>query len=218
MLGSTGQCWSPVPQRKSSSLILFKHFSRNMGENDDEKYSQAGQIFENFVQASTCKGTIQAFNILTRQLELDPLDNRNFYTKLKSRVTTWKAKALWNKLDKRASHKEYKRGKSCMNTKVSGVQFWRSSLRILYTPFSAEERFLPFATCAVSVRVTLPLTYFMELWLVSADSDKFSGVFVLQVLGKHTAHKNDPKSSLLYSLPQSWHQRRSGVRCKVMRQ
>ncbi|XP_009332755.1 PREDICTED: protein-methionine sulfoxide oxidase MICAL2 isoform X4 [Pygoscelis adeliae] len=88
-----------------------------MGENDDEKYSQAGQIFENFVQASTCKGTIQAFNILTRQLELDPLDNRNFYTKLKSRVTTWKAKALWNKLDKRASHKEYKRGKSCVNTK-----------------------------------------------------------------------------------------------------
>ncbi|KFM13908.1 Protein-methionine sulfoxide oxidase MICAL2, partial [Aptenodytes forsteri] len=91
--------------------------SQNMGENDDEKYSQAGQIFENFVQASTCKGTIQAFNILTRQLELDPSDNRNFYTKLKSRVTTWKAKALWNKLDKRASHKEYKRGKSCVNTK-----------------------------------------------------------------------------------------------------
>lgn len=98
-----------------------------MEENNDEKYSHAGQIFENFVQASTCKGTIQAFNILTRQLELDPLDNRNFYTKLKSRVTTWKAKALWNKLDKRASHKEYKRGKSCMNTKVSGKgHFWIS--------------------------------------------------------------------------------------------
>jgi len=98
-----------------------------MGENDDKKSSQAGQIFENFVQASTCKGTVQAFNILTRQLELDPLDNRNFYTKLKSRVTTWKAKALWNKLDKRASHKEYKRGRSCMNTKVSGeVGFWIS--------------------------------------------------------------------------------------------
>lgn len=95
-----------------------------MGENDDEKCTQAGHIFENFVQASTCKGTIQAFNILTRQLELDPLDNRNFYIKLKSKITSWKAKALWNKLDKRASHKEYKRGKSCMNTKVScNIQF-----------------------------------------------------------------------------------------------
>lgn len=108
-------------------LNPFEHFFQNMEENNDEKYSHAGQIFENFVQASTCKGTIQAFNILTRQLELDPLDNRNFYTKLKSRVTTWKAKALWNKLDKRASHKEYKRGKSCMNTKVSGKgHFWIS--------------------------------------------------------------------------------------------
>lgn len=97
--------------------------SCNMGEKDDEKYYQAGHIFENFVQASTCKGTIQAFNILTRQLELDPLDNRNFYNKLKSKVTSWKAKALWNKLDKRASHKEYKRGKSCVNTKVR-LQIW----------------------------------------------------------------------------------------------
>ncbi|XP_006747405.2 F-actin-monooxygenase MICAL2, partial [Leptonychotes weddellii] len=93
------------------------HSSRNMGENEDEKQSQAGQVFENFVQASTCKGTLQAFNILTRHLDLDPLDHRNFYSKLKSKVTTWKAKALWYKLDKRGSHKEYKRGKSCMNTK-----------------------------------------------------------------------------------------------------
>ncbi|PNI79255.1 MICAL2 isoform 28 [Pan troglodytes] len=90
-----------------------------MGENEDEKQAQAGQVFENFVQASTCKGTLQAFNILTRHLDLDPLDHRNFYSKLKSKVTTWKAKALWYKLDKRGSHKEYKRGKSCTNTKVT---------------------------------------------------------------------------------------------------
>ncbi|MBN3304907.1 MICA2 monooxygenase, partial [Amia calva] len=90
-----------------------------MGENDDEKSSQAAQLFENFVQASTCKGTMQAFNILCRQLELDVLDFKNFYAKLKSKVTFWKAKALWSKLDKRMSHKEYKKGKACLGTKVS---------------------------------------------------------------------------------------------------
>lgn len=89
-----------------------------MGENEDEKQAQAGQVFENFVQATTCKGTLQAFNILTCLLDLDPLDHRNFYSQLKSKVNTWKAKALWHKLDKRGSHKEYKRGKACMNTKV----------------------------------------------------------------------------------------------------
>ncbi|ELK18034.1 Protein MICAL-2 [Pteropus alecto] len=96
-----------------------------MGENEDEKQTQAGQVFENFVQASTCKGTLQAFNILTRHLDLDPLDHRNFYSKLKSKVTTWKAKALWYKLDKRGSHKEYKRGKSCMNTKLGVAGPWK---------------------------------------------------------------------------------------------
>uniref|UniRef100_A0A8C9RYV3 F-actin monooxygenase n=1 Tax=Scleropages formosus TaxID=113540 RepID=A0A8C9RYV3_SCLFO len=88
-----------------------------MGETEDEKSSQAGQLFENFVQASTCKGTLQAFNILCRQLELDPSDHRNFYSRLKAKVTSWKAKGLWSKLDKRAVHKEYKKGKACIGTK-----------------------------------------------------------------------------------------------------
>ncbi|KAJ8252036.1 hypothetical protein COCON_G00213480 [Conger conger] len=88
-----------------------------MGETEEEKNAQAGQLFENFVQASTCKGTLQAFNILCRQLELDPLDHKNFYSRLKARVTFWKAKALWSKLDKRAAHKEYKKGKACGDTK-----------------------------------------------------------------------------------------------------
>ncbi|KAM4617661.1 F-actin-monooxygenase MICAL2 isoform 1-T2 [Discoglossus pictus] len=88
-----------------------------MGENEDDKQGQAGQLFENFIQATTCKGTLQAFNILTRQLELDPRDHRHFYSKLKSKVTSWKAKALWNKLEKKNVHKEYKKGKACIATK-----------------------------------------------------------------------------------------------------
>ncbi|XP_064807501.1 F-actin-monooxygenase mical2b-like isoform X5 [Oncorhynchus masou masou] len=88
-----------------------------MGEKEDERSAQAGQLFENFVQASTCKGTLQAFSILCRQMDLDPLDYRNFYSNLKATVTNWKAKALWTKLDKRASHKEYKKAKACEGTR-----------------------------------------------------------------------------------------------------
>ncbi|XP_071618379.1 F-actin-monooxygenase MICAL2 isoform X6 [Heliangelus exortis] len=149
-----------------------------MGENDDEKYSQAGQIFENFVQASTCKGTIQAFNILTRQLELDPLDNRNFYTKLKSRVTTWKAKALWNKLDKRASHKEYKRGKSCMNTKCLIVGGGPCGLRT-----AIELAFLGAKVVVVEKRDTFSRNNVLHLWpftihdLRGLGAKKFYGKF-----------------------------------------
>ncbi|XP_032043792.1 F-actin-monooxygenase MICAL2 isoform X4 [Aythya fuligula] len=149
-----------------------------MEENNDEKYSHAGQIFENFVQASTCKGTIQAFNILTRQLELDPLDSRNFYTKLKSRVTTWKAKALWNKLDKRASHKEYKRGKSCMNTKCLIIGGGPCGLRT-----AIELAFLGAKVVVVEKRDTFSRNNVLHLWpftihdLRGLGAKKFYGKF-----------------------------------------
>ncbi|XP_034541235.1 protein-methionine sulfoxide oxidase mical2b isoform X2 [Notolabrus celidotus] len=88
-----------------------------MGETEDERTAQASALFENFVQASTCKGTLQAFSILCRQLELNPLDYTNFYTSLKAAVTTWKVKALWTKLDKKAQHKVFSQNKACEGTR-----------------------------------------------------------------------------------------------------
>ncbi|CAK6954770.1 F-actin-monooxygenase MICAL2 [Scomber scombrus] len=85
-----------------------------MGETEEDN---VGKLFEDFVQASTCKGTLQAFNVLCRKLDLDPADNSTFYSSLRAKVTTWKAKALWTKLDKRMCHKEYKKGQACMGTK-----------------------------------------------------------------------------------------------------
>ncbi|XP_070281370.1 F-actin-monooxygenase MICAL2 isoform X3 [Myotis yumanensis] len=149
-----------------------------MGENEDEKQSQAGQIFENFVQASTCKGTLQAFNILTRHLDLDPLDHRNFYSKLKSKVTSWKAKALWHKLDKRGSHKEYKRGKSCVNTKCLIVGGGPCGLRT-----AIELAYLGAKVVVVEKRDTFSRNNVLHLWpftihdLRGLGAKKFYGKF-----------------------------------------
>ncbi|XP_032282992.1 F-actin-monooxygenase MICAL2 isoform X7 [Phoca vitulina] len=149
-----------------------------MGENEDEKQSQAGQVFENFVQASTCKGTLQAFNILTRHLDLDPLDHRNFYSKLKSKVTTWKAKALWYKLDKRGSHKEYKRGKSCMNTKCLIIGGGPCGLRT-----AIELAYLGAKVVVVEKRDTFSRNNVLHLWpftihdLRGLGAKKFYGKF-----------------------------------------
>uniref|UniRef100_A0A672ZYM1 Uncharacterized protein n=1 Tax=Sphaeramia orbicularis TaxID=375764 RepID=A0A672ZYM1_9TELE len=88
-----------------------------MGETEDERTAQASQLFENFVQASTCKGTLQAFSTLCRQLDLDPLDYSNFYSCLKATVCHWKVKALWTKLDKRAQQKVYNQNKACQGTR-----------------------------------------------------------------------------------------------------
>ncbi|XP_008286392.1 protein-methionine sulfoxide oxidase MICAL2 isoform X3 [Stegastes partitus] len=85
-----------------------------MGETEEDN---VGKLFESFFQASTCKGALQAFNVLCRRLDLDPAEHSTFYSGLKAKVTSWKAKALWSKLDKRMSHKEYKKGQACVGTK-----------------------------------------------------------------------------------------------------
>lgn len=88
-----------------------------MEESKNEATNRAHVLFDRFVQATTCKGTLKAFQELCDHLELKPKDHRSFYHKLKSKLNYWKAKALWAKLDKRGSHKDYKKGKVCTNTK-----------------------------------------------------------------------------------------------------
>ncbi|XP_052028856.1 F-actin-monooxygenase MICAL3 [Apodemus sylvaticus] len=89
----------------------------NMEERKQGTTNHAHVLFDRFVQATTCKGTLRAFQELCDHLELKPKDYRSFYHKLKSKLNYWKAKALWAKLDKRGSHKDYKKGKACTNTK-----------------------------------------------------------------------------------------------------
>ena len=74
--------------------------------------------FDLFVQAQTCKDVQLHFADLCKQLDIDPKDFRSFYSKLKERLNYWKAKALWTKLDKRASHPDYQQRKACAKNKV----------------------------------------------------------------------------------------------------
>ncbi|XP_029362118.1 F-actin-monooxygenase mical1 [Echeneis naucrates] len=73
--------------------------------------------FDLFVQAQSCKDVKHHFAELCKQLDINPKDFRSFYGKLKERLNYWKAKALWAKLDKRASHADYQQGKACTKNK-----------------------------------------------------------------------------------------------------
>uniref|UniRef100_UPI00358FED6D F-actin-monooxygenase mical2-like isoform X1 n=2 Tax=Myxine glutinosa TaxID=7769 RepID=UPI00358FED6D len=89
-----------------------------MGDVPNDKYNQCSALFDNFVHATTCKGTLRAFHELCDRIGLQPSEFRTFYPKLKSKLSYWRAKSLWSKIDKRAGHKDYKKGKVCINTKV----------------------------------------------------------------------------------------------------
>ncbi|XP_060914055.1 F-actin-monooxygenase mical1 isoform X1 [Labrus mixtus] len=73
--------------------------------------------FDLFIQAQTCKDVKQHFAELCKQLDINPIDFKSFYSKLKERLNYWKAKDLWKKLDKRAVHQEYQQGKACAKNK-----------------------------------------------------------------------------------------------------
>uniref|UniRef100_A0A8C9TRX8 F-actin monooxygenase n=1 Tax=Scleropages formosus TaxID=113540 RepID=A0A8C9TRX8_SCLFO len=149
-----------------------------MGETETVAGGQAGQLFEELLQASTCKDTLQAFTTLCRQLQLDPLDHRNFYRQLKAKVTFWKAKALWSKLDKRAAQKEYSNAEACRDTKCLVIGGGPCGLRT-----AIELALLGAKVVVIEKRDTFSRNNVLHLWpytihdLRSLGAKKFYGKF-----------------------------------------
>uniref|UniRef100_H3CTX6 F-actin monooxygenase n=1 Tax=Tetraodon nigroviridis TaxID=99883 RepID=H3CTX6_TETNG len=147
-------------------------------QTEDEHLGQAGVLFENFVQASTCKGTLQAFSILCRQLELDPLDYSNFYSCLKAAVSTWKVKPLWTKLDKRAQQKVYSQNKACQGTRCLIIGSGPCGLRT-----AIELALLGCKVVVIEKRDTFSRNNVLHLWpftihdLRGLGAKKFYGKF-----------------------------------------
>ncbi|XP_053994798.1 F-actin-monooxygenase Mical isoform X2 [Hylaeus volcanicus] len=78
----------------------------------------ANDVFDQFCNASTLKSILGHFRHLCELLKIRPNSISQFYPKLKGKLRSWKAQALWKKFDQRANHKCYNRGKACPNTRV----------------------------------------------------------------------------------------------------
>uniref|UniRef100_A0A3B4X3V0 F-actin monooxygenase n=1 Tax=Seriola lalandi dorsalis TaxID=1841481 RepID=A0A3B4X3V0_SERLL len=140
-------------------------------------------LFDNFVQASTFKGTLKAFQELCDHLEVKPTEYRVFYHKLKSKLNYWKAKALWAKLDKRASHKEYKKGRACANSKCLIIGAGPCGLRT-----AIELAFLGAKVVLLEKRDAFSRNNVLHLWpftiqdLRGLGAKKFYGKFCAGIL------------------------------------
>ncbi|XP_075066799.1 F-actin-monooxygenase MICAL3 isoform X16 [Mixophyes fleayi] len=149
-----------------------------MEEGRNDKTNQAHVLFDRFVQASTCKGTMKSFQELCDYLELKPRDYRSFYQKLKSKLNYWKAKALWTKLDKRGCHKDYKKGKACSNSKCLIIGAGPCGLRT-----AIELSYLGAKVVVVEKRDAFSRNNVLHLWpftihdLRSLGAKKFHGKF-----------------------------------------
>ncbi|XP_072766415.1 uncharacterized protein [Anoplolepis gracilipes] len=78
----------------------------------------ASEVFDQFCNATTLKSILGYYRQLCELLKVRPNIITQFYPKLKAKLRSWKAQALWKKFDQRANHKCYNRGKACPNTRI----------------------------------------------------------------------------------------------------
>uniref|UniRef100_A0A8C1Y6J2 F-actin monooxygenase n=1 Tax=Cyprinus carpio TaxID=7962 RepID=A0A8C1Y6J2_CYPCA len=135
-------------------------------------------LFDAFVQAATCRETLRAFQELCEELKLHPGGQPQFYHTLRSRLHYWKAKALWAKLDKRASQREYMRGHACTSTTCLIIGAGPCGLRT-----AIELRFLGARVVLVEKRDAFSRNNVLHLWpftiqdLRGLGAKKFYGKF-----------------------------------------
>jgi len=79
--------------------------------------STPDELFDAFLQSSDLGHTLDVFRKLCLSVDVNPHNHKTCYASLKSRLTSWKCKSLWTKLDKRVDHKDYK-NKPCVKNKV----------------------------------------------------------------------------------------------------
>ncbi|XP_022161142.1 F-actin-methionine sulfoxide oxidase Mical isoform X2 [Myzus persicae] len=138
----------------------------------------ASEVFDRFCTASTMKTILGHFRHLCEILCIKPTNFPQFYPKLKSMLCSWKAKALWNKFDKKASHKCYNRGKTCMNTRVLIIGSGPCGLRA-----AIEAQLLGAKVVVVEKRDRLSRNNVLHLWpfviqdLKLLGAKKFFGKF-----------------------------------------
>ncbi|CAF0935319.1 unnamed protein product [Rotaria sp. Silwood1] len=92
------------------------------------------ELFETFVNAQTFKTILHSFDDLCQSIRIDRktigYGKRSLYKVLTSKLTSWKSKSLWTKIDKRGSQKEYENGNACADMKVCIVGAGPVGLRL----------------------------------------------------------------------------------------
>ncbi|XP_044752640.1 F-actin-monooxygenase Mical isoform X6 [Coccinella septempunctata] len=140
--------------------------------------AQALEYFEQFMGATTLKNILGYFRTMCELIHLKPTYLPLFYPKLKAMLNGWKAKAIWKKLDSRANHKCYGKGKIGEKTRVLVIGGGPCGLRT-----AIEAQLLGCKVVVVEKRDRLSRNNVLHLWpfviedLRALGAKKFFGKF-----------------------------------------
>ncbi|XP_031771445.1 F-actin-monooxygenase Mical isoform X2 [Apis florea] len=140
--------------------------------------AKANEEFDLFCNATTLKSILGHYRHLCELLRIRPNVINQFYPKLKAKLRSWKAQALWKKFDQRANYKCYNRGKACPNTRVLIIGGGPCGLRS-----AIEAQLLGAKVVVVEKRDRMSRNNVLHLWpfvihdLRALGAKKFFGKF-----------------------------------------
>ncbi|XP_026671980.1 F-actin-monooxygenase Mical isoform X2 [Ceratina calcarata] len=145
---------------------------------NSSEVARANEEFDLFCNAATLKSILAHYRHLCDLLKIRPNTFNQFYPKLKGKLRSWKAQALWKKFDQRANHKCYNRGKACPNTRVLIIGGGPCGLRS-----AIEAQLLGAKVVVVEKRDRMSRNNVLHLWpfviqdLRALGAKKFFGKF-----------------------------------------
>ncbi|XP_014262535.1 F-actin-monooxygenase Mical isoform X1 [Cimex lectularius] len=143
-----------------------------------ENVALAAQVFDQFCNAGTLKAILALHRHLCDLLQIRPTNFNQFYPKLKAKLGSWRAQALWSKFDKRASHKCYNRNKCGTNLRVLVIGAGPCGLRT-----AIEAQLLGAKVVVIEKRDRITRNNVLHLWpfvihdLRALGAKKFFGRF-----------------------------------------
>ncbi|KAL5010476.1 hypothetical protein ScPMuIL_012781 [Solemya velum] len=159
-------------------VVTHNPANMNYGINKECDNDPVSRLFDHFINAGTFRTILSTFQQLCDAVGLKSVDHRNFYRKIRSRITCWKAQSLWAKLDKRAAHKEYRKGEACADTRVLVIGSGPCGLRA-----AIEVALLGAKSVVVEKRDNFSRNNVLHLWpflitdLKNLGAKKFFGKF-----------------------------------------
>ncbi|XP_023308922.2 F-actin-monooxygenase Mical isoform X6 [Lucilia cuprina] len=175
----TVKCMSrSAHQRQQQKLQMQQQQLLAQQMADNEAAAAAAEMFDLFCVATTMRQILGLHRQMCDVVGLRPAPLNEFYPKLKTKVRSWKAQALWKKFDARAAHRAYAKGTACTGTRVLVIGAGPCGLRT-----AIEAQLLGAKVVVVEKRDRISRNNVLHLWpfvitdLRNLGAKKFYGKF-----------------------------------------
>ncbi|XP_016960252.1 F-actin-monooxygenase Mical isoform X3 [Drosophila biarmipes] len=155
-------------QQQQQQILMAEHAAA----------AEAAELFDLLCVATTMRQILALHRAMCEAVGLRPSPLNDFYPRLKAKVRSWKAQALWKKFDARAAHRVYGKGAACSGTRVLVIGAGPCGLRT-----AIEAQLLGAKVVVLEKRDRITRNNVLHLWpfvitdLRNLGAKKFYGKF-----------------------------------------